>query len=151
MNFFLEYKNDIAALLARGVLGILFLFQGYDKIFGIGLKRTEAGMEAAMEQTRLPHPLVKAMTAISSVMEFAGGILLIAGLWIYPSLTVLAADLLIVTFGMSLRESLWDMRFVWPRLALVLFLLVIPQSWDRISTDHFLHTYGNIQPIAGHE
>ena len=150
METFLLYKTDVAALIARIVLGILFFMQGYDKIFGIGLKQTEAGVEEAMQQTHLPRGLIRFITIISSVIELAGGVLLVAGWMIYPALFLLGLDLLVVVFGMSLRQPLWDMRFVWPRLVLVIFLLVLPAGSDRISLDFLLNSYGTVPVlIAG--
>jgi uncharacterized membrane protein YphA (DoxX/SURF4 family) len=150
MDIFLEYKADAATLLARIILGILFFFQGYDKLFGIGLKQTEAGMDEAFRQTHLPKRAVHFITIFSSSIELIGGMLLIAGWLIYPALIVLAFDLVIVVFGMSLRQPLWDMRYVWPRLALVLLLLLLPAAWDRISVDYFIRTYGNSPLISAH-
>ncbi|HEU4716567.1 MAG TPA: DoxX family protein [Bacteroidia bacterium] len=143
MNIFLDYKTDIALLLARLVLGVLFFMQAYDKIFGLGLKRTEEGAEEALERTKLPHGLIRFFTALTAFLELGGGILLIAGLYIYPALTLLSVDLLFVVFAMSLKEPMWDMRFVWPRLVLLLLLLMAPQQWDRISFDHLLQIYEN--------
>jgi putative oxidoreductase len=149
MSFFLEYKNDLAFLFMRIVLGILFLMQGYDKVFGLGLQRTEKGIEDAMRGTRLPLFLIKIISAISSVVELAGGIMLIAGFLVYPALTLLGIDLLIVVFAMSLREPLWNMRDVWPRLVLLLALLLLPQACDRFSLDHLFHFYENSAPLTG--
>lgn len=149
MSQLLEYKDDIAVLFMRLVLGILFLMQGYDKVFGLGLKRTEAGVEEAMRGTKLPASLVKAITIVSSVIELAGGLMLITGFLIYPALIFLGIDLLIVVFGMSLREPLWDMRFVWPRLILLLALLLLPAACDRLSLDHLLNFYENSVHISG--
>lgn len=148
MENFILWKTDIAVLLARVVLGLLFLMQGYDKIFGIGLKKTEAGMEEAMQPTHLPAGLVRFITVVSSWIELVCGLLLVAGWLIYPALMLLGLNLLMVCFGMSLRQPLWDMRYVWPRLALLLLLLLLPESWDRISVDHILHTYGNAPAIT---
>jgi uncharacterized membrane protein YphA (DoxX/SURF4 family) len=149
MGFFLQYKLDIALLLMRLVLGILFFMQGYDKVFNLGLKKTEEGVEDALHKTKLPHSLVKGITIISSLIELLGGIMLIAGLLIYPALTFLGIDLLVVVFAMSLREPLWDMRFVWPRLILVLALLLLPSACDRFSLDYFLHFYEKSTIISG--
>jgi putative oxidoreductase len=139
MDFFLNYKIDIALLFSRIVLGILFFMQGYDKVFGLGLKKTEKGVEDALHLTKLPVSLVKTITVISSLIELFGGLMLAVGFLIYPALTFLGIDLLFVVFAMSLRAPLWDMRFVWPRLVLVLALLLLPAASDRFSLDNFFH------------
>lgn len=149
MDFLIEYKNDLAFLLMRVVLGILFLMQGYDKVFGLGLQKTERGVEEAMRGTRLPVFLIKIISVISSVVELAGGIMLIAGFLIYPVLALLGIDLLLVVFAMSLREPLWNMRDVWPRLVLILALLLLPASFDRLSLDHLFHFYENTSTVTG--
>ena len=141
MDILLQYKTDIALLIMRFVLGILFFMQGYDKVFGLGLKRTEAGIEEAFRGKHLPPSLVKIITIISSFIELAGGVMLVAGFLIYPALIFLGGDLLIVVFAMSLREPLWDMRYVWPRLILVLALLLLPVAYDRLSLDYLFHFY----------
>jgi putative oxidoreductase len=149
MSIILDYKNDMALLFMRVVLGILFLMQGYDKVFGLGLHRTEKGIEEAMRGTRLPVLLIKIISVFSSIIELAGGALLIAGFLIYPALVFLGIDLLIVVFAMSLREPLWNMRDVWPRLVLLLALLLLPASFDRLSLDHLFHFYENIASVKG--
>lgn len=142
MEFFTEYKTEIAALFIRLVLGFLFFFQGYEKIFRIGIKQTEDAVAGAMLRTSLPPSLVRAVALISSITELSCGILLIAGWMIYPSLILLSVNLLLVVFAMSLRESLWDMRFVWPRIVLVAALFLLPENSHLISLDHILNTYG---------
>jgi putative oxidoreductase len=148
MDILIEYKADIAVLLIRFALGILFFMQGYDKVFGLGLKRTEAGVEDAMQGKHLPVQLVKTITVISSLIELLGGVMLIVGFLIYPALILLGIDLLFVIFAMSLREPLWDMRFVWPRLVLVIALLMLPVVYDRLSLDHLFHFYES-KPFGG--
>lgn len=149
MDLILEYKADIALLFMRLVLGILFLMQGYDKVFRLGLKKTEEGVEEALRLTKLPVSLIKMITIISSVVELAGGLMLITGFLIYPALIFLGIDLLIVVFAMSLREPLWNMRDVWPRLVLLLALLLLPSACDRLSLDHLFHFYENSTFIPG--
>lgn len=149
MDFLVEYKNDLAFLLARVALGILFFMQGYDKVFGLGLQRTEQGIEAAMRGTRLPVSLIKIISVITSIVELGGGVLLIAGFLIYPALVLLGLDLLLVVFAMSLREPLWNMRDVWPRLVLLLALLLLPAAFDRFSLDHLFNFYGTTTSVSG--
>ncbi len=142
MHLFLDFRIDFAFLIARIILGILFFMQGYDKLFRLGLQRTEHAVADALHNTKLPESFIKLIVALSSLVELIGGLMLITGFLIYPALTFLGIDLLIVVFAMSLREPLWDMRFIWPRLILVLLLLVLPAVHDRISIDHILNWYG---------
>lgn len=150
MEFFTEHKIEFAALFVRLILGILFLLQGYDKIFRIGLKQTEDAIAGALTKTGIPSSLVRLTTTISSYTELLCGILLIAGWMIYPALLLLSANLILVVFAMSLRESLWDMRFVWPRIILIVVLLLLPETAHRISVDHILNTYGTAPAVTAH-
>jgi putative oxidoreductase len=135
MDYVSTYRHELAALLGRATLGILFFFQGFDKVFGLGLRRTEEGVEEALHLPWMPSFAVRAITVLSSLAELAGGVFLILGWHTDRALAVLAADLLVVTLGMSLRQPLWDMRFVWPRLALLVFLMCLPPGWDYYSLD----------------
>lgn len=137
MEFFLRHKEDIAILLARLVLGALFFLQGYDKVFRLGLKRTEDSVESALRGTFLPSGLVRFITVFSSMAELIGGLLMLAGLFVYPALALLGLDILLVVVAMGLREPLWDMRYVWPRLILVLLLFFVHESYDHFSLDYF--------------
>lgn len=148
MEFFTEHKIEFAALFVRLILGMLFLLQGYDKIFRIGLKQTEDTVAGALNKTGIPGSFVRLITAVSSYTELICGLLLIAGWFIYPALLLLSANLLMVVFAMSLRESLWDMRYVWPRIVLIVFLFLIPETAHRISIDHILNTYGTAPAIT---
>jgi hypothetical protein len=79
---------------------------------------------------------------ISSFVELTGGFCLITGFLIYPVLFILAANILLVSFAMSLREPLWDMKFVWPRTLLIFLLLAVPYRWHFFSVDYLLNIYG---------
>lgn len=141
MEILTEHRIEIASLLARLVLGILFFFQGYEKIFRIGLRQTEDAMTGAMFRTALPRQLVRFITILSSFIELCAGLTLFAGLFLFPSLVLLSANLLLVVLAMSLRESLWDMRYVWPRLALLVFLWSVPLQAHRFSVDFILNMH----------
>jgi len=47
-------------------------------------------------------------------------------------------DLLIVAFGFSMLNPVWDLRDIFPRLLLVVILLVMPAEWDVVSVDYGL-------------
>ena len=59
---------------------------------------------------------------------------------------------MIVTFGHLLAEPLYPFHeHVFPRLALLLFLLVLPREEDRFSLDQWLASRGarSERPISG--
>ena len=76
--------------------------------------------------------------AIPFVELIAGGLLII-GLRIREALVALGFVLVIVTFGHLLKEPLYPFHeHVIPRLALLLFVLMLPSEDDRFSLDHLI-------------
>ena len=124
--------ENIAPLLVRLMLGLLFLFQGYDKIFNIGISRVIATITPAYRKLRLPSYFILASADFTSYAELVGGVLLIIGLLKYFSLFMLGLDLLLVSFAFSILNPVWDMQHVFYRLALLVFLLLYPAELDTI-------------------
>lgn len=70
------------------------------------------------------------------VVELVAGALLIVGLRVREALLGLGFVLLLVTFGHLLKEPLYPFHtHVIPRLALLLFILMLPREEDRYSLD----------------
>jgi uncharacterized membrane protein YphA (DoxX/SURF4 family) len=136
-----EINYSIAEFIARVSLGLLFLFQGYDKVFKIKLKNVIQGFNMELENSRLPEPLISISAYYSSYVELVGGLLLILGFMKYYVLYALGLDLLLVAVAMGIINPLWKMDLVFPRLALLLLLLLLPQEWDLISLDHFISQF----------
>jgi putative oxidoreductase len=133
-----DFKLQFAEMLVRGFTGILFLFQGCDKLFRIkigGVVRTFAG-EAELHH--ISKPLVSLLAVYTSVIEFFCGILLIVGLFTQYNLYLLGFDLLFVCIAFSVLDPVWDMRHVFPRLVLIAALLIFPSAWNTISLDSLL-------------
>jgi hypothetical protein len=60
-------------------------------------------------------------------------------LYLRPALIALGSVLAIVTFGHLLKEPLYEFHtHVIPRLALLLFIFMIPAAEDRFSLDHLI-------------
>lgn len=127
-----------AVLLIRIFTGILFFFQGYDKIFRLGLKNVFTTVAPQYEKAGLNDGMIRLVTVITSWIEFLAGLLLIVGLLKYVALYALGIDLLIVAIGMSMLNPMWDLQYVFPRLLLLLFLLIYPGTLDIIALDHFI-------------
>jgi hypothetical protein len=63
--------------------------------------------------------------------------LLLIGLWIRPSLAVLGAILVFVSFGhLVLQPSTSINPYILPRSALLLVVLLLPSDVDRFSLDY---------------
>lgn len=140
-----DINYSIAVFIARMFLGILFLLQGYDKVFRIGLKKTAGVFRTELATSGFPPVLITFAAYCSSLIELFGGILLIYGFMKSWALYALGLDLLLVAVALGWMEPLWKMDSVFPRLALVLFLLLVPPSWDCWSLDAF---FGIVKPIT---
>src|SRR5262250_1276633 len=73
----------------RIVVGIVFLMHGYQKLFKMGFH----GVEGFFGHLGIPLPLVAAV--VVTLLEFGGGILLIAGVLVRPVGALLACDMLV--------------------------------------------------------
>lgn len=127
-----------AVFLCRVILGILFLFQGYEKLFTIGITKVTEIYRSELVKKGFPLSVVKPLLTLSSFIEFAGGFLLIIGLFKYYSLYLLGLNMIGASLAFSIMRPMWDLQHVFPRLALLVALLILPEAWDLISIDNFL-------------
>ena len=128
----------VAVLLIRVFTGILFFFQGYDKVFRLGLKEVFITVAPSYRKAGMSDSVIRMFTGLTAWIELVAGFLLIVGFLKYVALYALGADLLIVALGMSLLNPMWDLQHVFPRLLLILFLLIFPGTLDIIALDHFI-------------
>lgn len=128
-----------AILFARLVLGLIFFMAGVYKVFTLTPAGHARRLFLPYGDTFLPvWSLWAAGVAIPFVELVAGGLLLI-GLRVRMALVALGLVLAVVTFGHLLHEPLYPFHeHVIPRLALLLFVLVMPCEDDRFSLDHRL-------------
>ncbi len=133
-----EYNENIAVLIARLFLGVLFFIQGYDKVFNLKLKEVICGFREELGEKNFSDPVLKVSAYYSSYAELVGGILLIAGFLKFYALCALGIDLLLVAVAMGVIKPLWSMDYVFPRLVLLLILLFLPPHLDIFSLDFLL-------------
>lgn len=119
----------------RMLLGIIFLMQGYGKIFKYSVPKVYDLFFKDFETTFLPKWLIWCAAFYTSYIELICGFLLITGLFRKYALYLLGIDLLIVSFGHGLMEPIWDLSHVMPRAVLLIALLLLPQEWDRWNLD----------------
>jgi len=125
--------ESAAIFLSRVLLGILFMFQGYDKVFSLGIKTVAQTIRPAYPKA--PYSFIMFIAVFTSFVEFIGGLFLIAGLFKYYTLYILGIDLIIVSIGLSLVDPVWKMDIVFPRFLLLLFVLIVPADYDVLSLD----------------
>ena len=131
----LEYKLQLTETLIRVFTGILFLFQGYDKVFKVKISGVIATFLEEAEHHHIHKPWVTIVAYYTSIAEFLGGLMLLVGLFTNYSLILLGVDIVMVTFAFSVMNPVWDMRHVFPRLMLLVTLLLLPNEWNKISLD----------------
>jgi len=137
-------RNDLnrawALLFARGVLGLIFLMAGVYKVFEMGpLGHARRFFVGPYADTFLPAWSLWATGALVPIVELLAGALVILGLRIREALIALGFVLVVVTFGHLLKEPFYEFHsHVIPRLALLLFVLMLPREDDRFSLDHWL-------------
>ena len=128
-----------AMFFARGVLGLIFFMAGVYKVFELGPAGHVRRFFLPYQDTFLPLWSLWVVGYSIPFVELVAGALVLLGWRTREALLGLGAVLLVVTFGHLLKEPLYPFHeHVIPRLALVLFLLVMPEGSDPLSVDHFL-------------
>ena len=130
-----ETREMNLVLLVRVFLGVLFLLQGYDKVFRMGVKAVVENIHTPLAEKGIPNVFSIIGAYFTSYTELICGGMLIIGFVKYYCLYLLGLDLLFVAIAFGIVEPIWDMKHIFPRLALLIFLLAIPSQWDIISVD----------------
>src|SRR5262249_59007918 len=90
----------------------------------------------------LPIWSLWAVGVVIPFVELVAGALLIIGLRTREASVSLGFVLAVVTFGHLLKEPLYEFHtHVIPRLALLLFMLVLPREDDRFSVDYLVRRW----------
>jgi uncharacterized membrane protein YphA (DoxX/SURF4 family) len=128
-----------ALLFARLVLGLIFFMAGVWKVFQLGPLQHARKYFLPFADTFLPVWSLWAVGVVIPLVELVAGALVILGLRTREALVALGFVLAIVTFGHLLKEPLYEFHtHMIPRLALLLFVLVLPREDDRFSLDHLI-------------
>lgn len=138
-----DYNFAVFELVFRLFCGVLFIYQGYDKLFVVGMKNVIETFSQEANRQHVPKFFVVLSSYFSSIVEFIGGALLILGLFKPIVLTLLGIDLVIVAIAFSTIQAMWDMKNVFPRLMLVGILMVTPHSWEYFSLQNLINFFIN--------
>jgi uncharacterized membrane protein YphA (DoxX/SURF4 family) len=138
MDLTTEQSRAMGVLGLRCLIGIIFFWQGFGKVFEFGVDNVyhnffTAGM--GLQETFLPVWLLKFTAYFTSYAELIGGALLILGFFRYWTYVMMALVLLIVSFGHGLVEPIWDLQHVVFRAILLFPLFFFPREWDRWNLD----------------
>ena len=126
-----------AVLFARLVLGLIFFMAGVMKVFQLGPLNHARKYFLPFADTFLPVWSLWATGVVIPFVELIAGAMVILGLRVREALIALGFVLAVVTFGHLLHDALYEFHtHVIPRLALLLFVLLLPREDDRFSLDY---------------
>lgn len=134
----MKTNKQVAVLTLRLILGFIFFFQGFGKVFKFGLDAVYQNFFLATYKDILPEFLIYGTAYYTSYIELIAGFFLIIGYKRDIALYALASILIIVTFGHGLAEPIWDLSHVIFRTILLVSLLILPKKWDKFSIDHII-------------
>ena len=130
------HREIYSEFIARVFLGLLFFLQGYDKVFRLKVKNIIGEIHTPLATKGIPEFISTVGAYITSYVELICGATLILGFATYWSLYLLGFDMLFVALAFGIVEPMWDMKHIFPRMALLIFLLISPSQWEVISVDY---------------
>jgi uncharacterized membrane protein YphA (DoxX/SURF4 family) len=144
-----SFNRSLALFLARAVLGLIFLMAGKWKVFQLGpVEHARRLFIEPYADTFLPAWSLWLTGTVIPVVELLAGALVLIGFRTREALMALGGVLVIVTFGHLVKEPLFAFHsHVIPRLALVLFILVLPSTDDKWSLDYLISSRRTSTPL----
>ena len=138
----MKLNKSMAVLIIRLILGLIFLMQGFGKVFTWGVENVYSmDFFYPTYQDLLPQFIIRATAYYTSYIELIAGFLLVLGLKRDYALYALASVLVIVTFGHGLASPIWDISHVIFRAILLVALLILPKEYDRFSVDYLINKF----------
>jgi len=128
-----------ARFITRWVVGLMFFMAGWMKTFQMGpLEHARRLFVEPYAETWIPEWLLWASGTAVPIVELVGGALICLGFLVLPASVALGGVLVMVTYGHLLLEPLFSTTsHIFPRLVLLVLVLVIPRDHDRLSLDHW--------------
>ena len=130
-------QTKYISLFARLMLGLILFWQGYGKVFKMGVDKLYAGAFKSYEETFLPTFVVKFTAYFTSYGELIFGALLILGLFRKVSYFGIGLILIIVTFGHGLQAPIFDLQHIFVRSAFLVFIAMTFEK-DSLNVDQFI-------------
>jgi len=140
LTFYLKLTGpNIAAFLARVMLGLVFLMAGWWKVFTLTpAAHAQNFFIDGFKDHWIPESLLWVLGMAIPPVELLLGLLLVVGLWTRLSVTLCGLLLLLTTYGHALQQPLFDIDgHTFTRFALIIFILMLPAGTDKISLDHY--------------
>ncbi|MCF8569967.1 DoxX family protein [Gordonia sp. HY002] len=98
----LKHAQGLSTTIARVILGIIFLAHGCQKLFVNGMDATSAGFDM------MGAPLPTLSAWVAAILEFAGGIALIAGIAVPLVALLLIFDMIGAIFIAHIDAGFWS-------------------------------------------
>jgi uncharacterized membrane protein YphA (DoxX/SURF4 family) len=133
-----NFNFTLAISLIRIITGILFFFQGYDKLFNVKVTNIVQTFKEPLYRYPIFRTTLRPLVTISSIIELICGILLFIGLFRNVALILLSMDLIVVAFTFSIIKPMWDMSYFFPRMIFVVLLLFCIPGPDFFCLDYLL-------------
>ncbi|MBS1650835.1 MAG: DoxX family membrane protein [Bacteroidetes bacterium] len=127
---------EIYSALIRVFSGMLFVFQGYDKLFKIGLKGCVEAFEVETQRLKLPKFILWGLITYTSTVEFLFGVFLTLGLFYNWALILLGVDLIFVAIAFGIAQPMWDMKHAFPRFILIIINMFLLTHYVKYSLDN---------------
>jgi thiosulfate dehydrogenase (quinone) large subunit len=124
----------LAVLLLRLALGLDILLHGVTRLFIGGLGAFVNSTAAQFQHTALPIWQVRAFATAIPFLEFAFGLLLIAGLALRWTLVAGAVLMLALEFGTAMRSD-WTVLSSQLLYSFLYSVLLFCRAWDAYSLD----------------
>ncbi len=134
----MKLNRAFGILTMRLILGFLFFWQGYGKVFKFGVDAVYNNFFKKTYEELLPDFIVAGTAYFTTFAELIAGFLLVIGLGRDWALYILAAVLVVVTFGHGMAEPIWDASHVLVRAIFLIPLLLLPKEWDIFSVDYLI-------------
>lgn len=130
----------IATFLVRVLLGTLFTMAGFWKVFILSAAtHADQYFVNGFADTWIPVWLLNALGYSIPYLELVAGAAILIGFRTREALIALGVLLLITTYGHALLEPLFNIAgHTFTRMALIIFLLLMPAGSDTWSADHWI-------------
>ena len=134
-------NKAMAAFLSRTMVGLVFAYAGWWKVFELGaLQHAERFFlgDEAIASSWIPHQLLWITGVTIPFLELGAGILVLIGYFTRWAMVGCGVLLLLTTYGHLLQNPLFDIDgHTFTRLALIIFWLLLPMGVDQLSVDHW--------------